>query len=167
MVEIDVIEPGPGQALVRTRASSMCNHPELWSWRGGRSGGYGSTYPMAPGEPGHEAVGEVVVVGLRVEPREVVVDLASGAAVEVDVTRAARHDLFAAGERRAKELGRRMRERIDKEPSARIDYAEIVRPDTLERAGVVEAGDVALAAVFIGTTRLIDNVEFSMPEDRT
>lgn len=63
----------------------------------------------------------------------------------------------AAGERSAEALRAAMRERIDKEPSARIDYVEIARPDTLEPAETVRAGDVALVAVFVGQTRLIDN----------
>jgi len=64
---------------------------------------------------------------------------------------------FGAGERSAEALKAAMRERIDKEPSARIDYVEIARPDTLERAGTVQAGDVALVAAYVGRTRLIDN----------
>ncbi len=64
---------------------------------------------------------------------------------------------FAAGERSAEALEAAMRERIDSEPSARIDYVEIARPDTLASVETVRPGDVALLAVFVGTTRLIDN----------
>ena len=64
---------------------------------------------------------------------------------------------FAAGERSAEALKAAMRERIDKEPSARIDYVEIARPDTLEPAEKVRSGDVVLVAVYVGQTRLIDN----------
>jgi len=64
---------------------------------------------------------------------------------------------FAAGERSAEKLKAVMRRRIDKEPSARLDYVEIAKPETLEPAGTVEPGDVALVAAFIGETRLIDN----------
>jgi threonine dehydrogenase-like Zn-dependent dehydrogenase len=63
LVELDVPEPGPGVALVRMLASSTCNSSELRSERGGQPAGYGSAYPMAPGEPGHEGVGEVIAVG--------------------------------------------------------------------------------------------------------
>ncbi|MCD6365457.1 MAG: alcohol dehydrogenase catalytic domain-containing protein [Planctomycetes bacterium] len=63
MVEVDLASPGPGQVAVRMLASSLCNHPELRSFYGGQPGGYGSSYPMAPGEPGHEGVGEVTDVG--------------------------------------------------------------------------------------------------------
>jgi len=63
LVRIEVPPPGPGQAAVRMLASSLCNHPELRSYRGGQPGGYGSRYPMEPGEPGHEGVGEVADIG--------------------------------------------------------------------------------------------------------
>jgi len=61
------------------------------------------------------------------------------------------------GERSAEKLKAAMRERIDREPSARIDYVEIVKPDTLEPADSPEPGDVVLIAVHVGRTRLIDN----------
>jgi pantoate--beta-alanine ligase len=64
---------------------------------------------------------------------------------------------FAEGERSADTLRSLMRERIDSEPSARIDYVEIARPDSLEPAEQARPGDVALVAAFVGNTRLIDN----------
>jgi len=64
---------------------------------------------------------------------------------------------FAEGERSAEKLEAEMRERIDREPSARIDYVEIADPDTLEPADSAEPGDVVLLAVHVGRTRLIDN----------
>jgi threonine dehydrogenase-like Zn-dependent dehydrogenase len=66
LVELEMPAAGPTQAVVRMLASSMCNHPELRSFRGGQLAGYGSRYPMQPGEPGHEGVGEVVEVGPKV-----------------------------------------------------------------------------------------------------
>ena len=64
---------------------------------------------------------------------------------------------FADGERSAAALKAAMRERIDREPSARIDYVEIAGPDTLDPADPPGPGDVVLLAVAIGRTRLIDN----------
>jgi len=63
IVEFEPSAPGPGQVAVRMLASSLCNHPELQSYRGGQPAGYGSHYPMALGEPGHEGIGAVADVG--------------------------------------------------------------------------------------------------------
>jgi len=65
---------------------------------------------------------------------------------------------FARGERSAERLLAEMRGRIDKERAARIDYVQVVESDTLRPVEQAKTGDVALAAVFVGTTRLIDNV---------
>jgi len=67
-------------------------------------------------------------------------------------------ELFAAGERSAGKLKEEMRARITREPAVEIDYVEIARPDDLRPADPVERGDVVLAAVRVGATRLIDNV---------
>jgi threonine dehydrogenase-like Zn-dependent dehydrogenase len=63
LIETEFRPPGPGELAVRMLASSTCNHSELRSFHGGTPAGYGSRYPMAPGEPGHEGVGEVTAVG--------------------------------------------------------------------------------------------------------
>jgi len=63
MVEVETMTPGPGEVLIRTLATSLCNHSELRSYRGGSREAYGSRYPMLPGEPGHEGVGIVESVG--------------------------------------------------------------------------------------------------------
>ena len=47
---------------------------------------------------------------------------------------------------------------IGEEPLARLDYATITHPDTLEDLTTVEDGALALLAVQIGKTRLIDNL---------
>jgi pantoate--beta-alanine ligase len=41
---------------------------------------------------------------------------------------------------------------------ARVDYAELVHPTTLQPVAVAAPGSVLLVAAFVGTTRLIDNV---------
>ena len=63
MVDVPVRPPGAGQVVVEVLASSLCNHPERRSYHGGQRAGYGSRYPMPPGEPGHEAVGRVLALG--------------------------------------------------------------------------------------------------------
>ena len=51
---------------------------------------------------------------------------------------------------------------INEEPLARLDYATIAHPDTLEDLTTVEDGALALLAVQIGKTRLIDNLPLSI-----
>jgi pantoate--beta-alanine ligase len=64
----------------------------------------------------------------------------------------------ADGERDAGRLVAGIRAVIAAEPLARIDYVEAVDPETLEPVAGIR-GDVLVAlAVFIGPTRLIDNV---------
>jgi pantoate--beta-alanine ligase len=65
---------------------------------------------------------------------------------------------FESGESSAAALQQVMRERIQREPSARIDYLEIVKPESLQPCETVQFGDVAALAVFIGNVRLIDNM---------
>ena len=65
---------------------------------------------------------------------------------------------FGAGESDAGALTEVMRERIGREPDARIDYVEIVKPESLQPCDTAQFGDVAALAVFIGDTRLIDNM---------
>jgi pantoate--beta-alanine ligase len=68
----------------------------------------------------------------------------------------------AAGERDAARLVAGIRGVIEAEPLARIDYAEAVDPGTLEPVAELR-GDVLVAlAVFIGPTRLIDNMRLSV-----
>ena len=66
--------------------------------------------------------------------------------------------LAEGGERSAAKLIAGARQEFAAEPSVRLDYFEIVNPDTLDP--VAEASDGALVAVaaFVGPTRLIDNV---------
>jgi pantoate--beta-alanine ligase len=50
-----------------------------------------------------------------------------------------------------------MRQAIEAEPLARLDYAVVVAPDTLQEVGTIENGAIALVAATFGTVRLIDN----------
>jgi pantoate--beta-alanine ligase len=65
--------------------------------------------------------------------------------------------LARAGERNAAEIIRRVRERIELEPEARIDYVQICHDETLQDMADVSPDSVLLLAVRIGNTRLIDN----------
>jgi len=67
-------------------------------------------------------------------------------------------DLFNAGEHNTHRLETAMLRTIRLAPTARFDYAEIANAETLEPSVEAERGDVALLAVRIGKTRLIDNL---------
>jgi threonine dehydrogenase-like Zn-dependent dehydrogenase len=56
--------PGPGEVLVRILAVATCPHWDLHLFAGQPMfPGQTLTYPYLPGQPGHEAVGEVVALG--------------------------------------------------------------------------------------------------------
>ena len=67
-------------------------------------------------------------------------------------------ELFAQGERRAEVLLTRMRELIAAEPLARIDYVAVVDDETLTPVEEIDRPVLVALAVFIGRTRLIDNL---------
>lgn len=73
--------------------------------------------------------------------------------------------LIREGERDAAKLVGRMKDIIGGEPLARLDYAEIVEAGSLEPVEEVRGNVLILLAVFIGRTRLIDNVRVP-PEER-
>ncbi len=63
-----------------------------------------------------------------------------------------------AGERDAEKLVALGKSLIAEEPGARLDYFAIVDPDSLEPVSDVTRGALVAVAVFIGATRLIDNI---------
>jgi pantoate--beta-alanine ligase len=66
--------------------------------------------------------------------------------------------LFEQGERSTSTLGAAGRQTFAEEPSVRLDYLEIVNPQTLEPVEhIIDPALVAVAA-FVGGTRLIDNI---------
>jgi len=68
-------------------------------------------------------------------------------------------ELFEAGERDAEKIKEEMRKIIKSYPEVKdIQYIEIVHPHTLKPKKKAEKGDVVALAVFIGNTRLIDNI---------
>ena len=62
------------------------------------------------------------------------------------------------GERDATRLAAAGREVIGEEPSVRLDYLEVVDPDTLEAVASTSRGALVAVAAFVGATRLIDNI---------
>jgi pantoate--beta-alanine ligase len=77
--------------------------------------------------------------------------------------------MAAFGERDAATVVEAMRERIAAVEPARIDYVALADPNTLEPVARIDGPTVALLAVVIGATRLIDNclLEPSSSRDRT
>jgi pantoate--beta-alanine ligase len=73
----------------------------------------------------------------------------------------AAHELYAGGERSGEALRRAMREEIEAVPLAQPDYVEVVDGRTLEPLTEVREGAVAVLAVRVGSTRLIDNVKLT------
>lgn len=71
--------------------------------------------------------------------------------------RAAEREI-AAGERDAARLQALLRETLASEPLASVDYAEVVDAETLEPVMRLRRGCLVVLAVFLGTTRLIDNL---------
>ena len=67
-------------------------------------------------------------------------------------------ELVAGGERRAAAVAGEMRKLIEAEPLARIDYVSIVQADTLEPLETVAGRALVALAVYVGKTRLIDNL---------
>jgi pantoate--beta-alanine ligase len=65
-------------------------------------------------------------------------------------------EAFASGERRPERLQGILRDRLEAEPLARVEYAEVVDPRTF-----MPPGTLAVLAVRIGSTRLIDNHDLS------
>jgi pantoate--beta-alanine ligase len=68
------------------------------------------------------------------------------------------HDQAHRGMRCARELRNTMMRVMKSEPSARIEYVEVVDPDTLLPIEDVSGGALLAIAAQVGETRLIDNV---------
>jgi len=65
---------------------------------------------------------------------------------------------FEGGERDGDALRRLMKETVAAEPLARLDYASVADPRTLSELATVRDAALFSMAVFIGKTRLIDNM---------
>jgi pantoate--beta-alanine ligase len=65
---------------------------------------------------------------------------------------------IAGGETDAIALRAAIREGLGKAPGVRLDYAEIVRPDSLEPVESIADGALIAVAAWVGETRLIDNL---------
>jgi pantoate--beta-alanine ligase len=75
--------------------------------------------------------------------------------------------LVDSGERQAYKIKQRMTEVIESSPEAKIDYVSIVNRDTLDDVEELRGNILIALAVFVGKTRLIDNLELNLTEERT
>lgn len=66
-------------------------------------------------------------------------------------------NLIQKGKRESKIILQAMREELQKESLARIDYIELVNPKTMQNLERIEDSALGALAVYIGKTRLIDN----------
>ena len=73
-------------------------------------------------------------------------------------------DRAAAGERNVSVLESHLRAGLAAVPGGRVDYARVVDADTLGPLTTLDRPAVAVVAVYLGSTRLIDNV--TIPEYR-
>jgi pantoate--beta-alanine ligase len=65
---------------------------------------------------------------------------------------------FQAGERISSDLISAAKEIIAGEPQVRLDYFEIVDPDTLDPVESISQKTLVAVAAYVGSTRLIDNI---------
>jgi pantoate--beta-alanine ligase len=70
--------------------------------------------------------------------------------------------LTTAGERNAEKLRQAGLAEFGGEPAVRLDYFEIVDPDSLDPVEAISRGTLVAAAAYVGTTRLIDNILLEM-----
>jgi pantoate--beta-alanine ligase len=66
--------------------------------------------------------------------------------------------LWETGEHSVEKLLAAGRDEIAMEAAARLDYFEIVDPDSLNAVREAKSGTLVAVAAFVGTTRLIDNI---------
>jgi pantoate--beta-alanine ligase len=67
-------------------------------------------------------------------------------------------ELIERGEASAQILVSEGRNHFNAEPSVRLDYFEIVNPDTLDPIQDISKGALIAVAAYVGSTRLIDNL---------
>ena len=80
------------------------------------------------------------------------------AAVILHTSLQSAHKLIKHGEKKAAKIIQEITKIIESEPRAKIDYVQIVDLENLEPVKTVDKNVLLALAVFIGNTRLIDNI---------
>ncbi len=75
-------------------------------------------------------------------------------------------ELVRGGESKSSVVKQAIRDIIEAEPLAEIDYVEIVDLDNMEEIQTLDRPFLAAVAVYIGKTRLIDNFNYSAMNER-
>jgi pantoate ligase / CMP/dCMP kinase len=70
---------------------------------------------------------------------------------------------FCHGEKNAQTLLAIVREELASESEVKVEYVELVNPNTLERLEIIENVGLLAIACYVGSTRLIDNVILKFP----
>ena len=78
-------------------------------------------------------------------------------AVILNASLEAAMEAIAAGEKNAETIKNMITDKLNTCPLARIDYVEVVSFDNIQPISVIEGSVLIAIAVYIGTTRLIDN----------
>jgi len=73
--------------------------------------------------------------------------------------------MIEKGERRARNIIKRIEEMIRQEPLAKIDYIEIVDLDELKPIEMIKDEALLALAVFVGKSRIIDNMMVEINEE--
>ena len=73
-------------------------------------------------------------------------------------------DMIKGGARSAEEILTQMKKVIEAEPLARIDYVKAVDALTMQQVTDLKQDTLIAVAVYIGKTRLIDNISFKVSE---
>ena len=71
-------------------------------------------------------------------------------------------ELISKGERRSSVVIDSIKETLDSEPMARIDYVQVVDSLSVESVAIIERSVLVAIAVFLGKTRLIDNFTYEL-----
>jgi len=71
---------------------------------------------------------------------------------------------IAAGERQGAEVRRTLRQVVEQEPLARLEYAEVVDAESFQPVATLAGRVVLPVAALVGKTRLIDNLQLAVGE---
>jgi pantoate--beta-alanine ligase len=105
---------------------------------------------------GHPIVREAD--GLAMSSRNSYLDAAQRqTALRLNRSLATAQDLVEGGEKRSEVILERVRGVLENGGGVRLDYVELCHPETLGKVSIVDSSVLLALAVYVGSTRLIDN----------